>query len=97
MQMHKRYDLFLMHLAKFHASSLQLPDASLHTFCWRVSKVKCYLQVKSQVGYLPQGSQHMLERCRIPSLLSALLVLTWIAFTVLAGALSGFSSIAHQR
>ena len=48
-------------------------------------------------GTVEQPSKHVLERWRIPSTLTALLVLTWAAYILLEGILSGFGSLLQER
>ena len=47
-------------------------------------------------GTAEQPSKHVLERWRIPSILTALLVLTWVAYILLEGILSGFGSLLTE-
>lgn len=50
-----------------------------------------------QYGDSSQASKHMLGRRRVPNLLAASLIVTWLVFLFLEGLSSGFIATAHQR
>ena len=61
------------------------------------SRSAAVLQGTTPDGTAEQPSKHVLERWRIPSVLTALLVLTWVAYILLEGILSGFGSLLQER